>query len=122
MTQPAAGAKGKIRSLLRRIVEHEVKMNIAVRVDVKYGSSFQSSRVYWQKEIEGLWQQIEKWNQAPSRRRGQFFSDAEISQLKEEQIEGGIRLAVGHFMDDLRQQGIEGDARWLKRIAEEVYD
>ena len=122
MTQPAAGARQHIRSLLLTIIEHEVKMRIAEQVDIRFGSAFQASRLYWQKEIERNWQRIERINQTSSRRRGQFFSDAEIDQWKEELVETGVRMAVNRFMDDLREQGIEGDVRWLKKIAEEIYD
>lgn len=121
MTQPAAEARGDIRSLLVCIIEHEVKMNIAHRVDAKYSTSFQASQAYWQKEIDRFGRAMGRANQAHLRRRGQFFSDAEIHQWKEELIERGIKLAVNRLMKDLRQQGIDGDARWLKKIAEELY-
>jgi len=121
MAQPAAAARKSIRSLLERIIEHEIKMNIAEKVDARFGGSFQASRSYWQKESERLWQEIEKTNRTTLRRRGQFFSDAEIIQWKEELIENGITLAVNRLMKDLRQHGIQGEARWLQHIAEELY-
>jgi dephospho-CoA kinase len=121
MTQPAAEARGDIRSLLVCLIEHEIKMNIVHRVDAKYGSSFQATREYWQKEIDRFGRAIDRVNQTHLRRRGQFFSDAEIHQWKEELIERGIKLAVNRLMKDLRQQGIDGDALWLKKIAEELY-
>jgi hypothetical protein len=121
MTQPAAKARSDIQSLLVCIIEHEIKMNIAPRVDAKFGSSFQASQSYWQKEIERFWQEIDRINHTPSRRRGYFFSEAEISRWKEEFINVGIKSAVSRLMNDRRKRGIQGDARWLKKIAEELY-
>jgi hypothetical protein len=122
MAQPAATARKKIRSLLKSIIEHEIKVEIAEKVDAKFGSSFQASRSYWQKETERFWRAIERTSQTQLRRRGRFFSDDEISQWKKELIESGIALAVSRLMGDLRRQGIVGDARWLKKTAEELYD
>jgi len=122
MTQPAADARKRIRALLERIIEHEVKMVIADKVDAKYGTAFQTSRGHWQKEIEGFWREIERENQTRLRRRGQFFSDDEINQWKEELIERGITSAVHRFVEDMREHGIDADARWLRKLAEEVYD
>jgi len=122
MTQPAGDARKRIGTLLERIIEHEVKMKIAGRVDAKYATSFQASRDHWQKEIEGFWREIERENQTRLRRRGRFFSDDEISQWKEELIARGIRSAVNRFVEDIREHGIDADARWLRKLAEEVYD
>ena len=97
-------------------------MEIAQTVDVKFGSSLQINLVHWQREIAKFWREIEKTNRAPLRRRGQFFSHDEINQWKEELTERGIRLAVSRLMEYLRDQGIEGDARLLKKIIEALYD
>jgi hypothetical protein len=121
MTQPAADARTKIQSLLERIIEHEVKMKIAERVDAQYATFFQTSRNHWQKEIERFWRAIERVNQTRLRRRGRFFAHSEISQWKDELGDRGIRLAVNRFVEDLREKGIDADARWLMKTAEEVY-
>lgn len=122
MTQPAADARKRIQSLLVRIIEHEVKMRVAEPIDAKYRTAFQASRSHWQQEIEAWWREIKRMNQTSTRRHGQFFSDENISQWKEELIESGLKSAVNRLMKDLRKQGVEGDARWLKQIAEELYD
>jgi hypothetical protein len=122
MTQPAAKAEKDIQSLLLRVIEHEVKMGIAEKVDARFGSSFQTRCHYWQKEIEKFWREIVEMNRTRSRRRGQFFSDDEIGQWKQELTKQGIRLAVNRLMEDLQGRGIEADARWLSKVAEELYD
>jgi hypothetical protein len=122
MAQPAADARKRIRSLLERMVEHEVKMKIAGRVDAKSVTSFQTSRDHWQKEIEGFWREIERENQTRWRRRGQFFSDDEIIHWKGEFLARGIKLAVNRLVEDRREHEFDADARWLRKIAEELYD
>jgi hypothetical protein len=116
MVQLAAEAEKDIQGLLRQVVTHRMKIQLAAPVDQKYGTRFQRHVEHWNKEIAKWREQLARENQTHLRKRGQFFTDEQLLWWEEDQalVEQAMERVTAKYVEFLEEQNIKPDKRWLR--------